>query len=148
MIAEEWLIWLILAAVFAVGEMFTEGFFLIWFAVGAAAASVAALLEVSTPYQWVLFLVVSGVLVLFTRRFADRFTKKQPPGIGADRYVGQTGVILEEVDNLKNTGQVRIGKEEWRADSGTDEVIPVGKRVKVTGLDGTHLVVEPLEEVE
>jgi len=57
-------------------------------------------------------------------------------------------VVLEEIDNIKNTGRVRIDKEEWRADSDTGEVIPVGKRVEVTRLDGTHLVVKTLEEGE
>lgn len=144
---EDWVMWLAVAAILAISEILTEGFFLAWFAIGAAVACVAALFGLSVAWQWGLFLVVSGVLVLFSRRFAERFTGKQPPGIGADRYVGKIGVVLEEVDNLKNVGRVRIDKEEWRADSSTDDIIPVGIRVKVVGLDGTHLVVEPLEEV-
>jgi membrane protein implicated in regulation of membrane protease activity len=148
LMVQEWLIWLIIAAAFAVGEIITEGFFLAWFAIGAASAGLATLLGFSTAWQWGIFIIVSGGLVLISRQIAERVTKKQPPGIGADRYIGKTGVVLEVVDNLKNTGQVRIGKEEWRADSSTDEIIPTGKRVRVTGLDGTHLVVYPLEEVE
>lgn len=134
--------------VFAIGEILSEGFFLAWFAIGAAVASVASLLGLSTAWQWGLFIVISGILVLLSRRFAERFTKAQPPGIGADRYVGKVGVVLEEIDNLKNTGRVRIDKEEWRADSGTNNIISSEVRVKVIGLDGTHLVVVPLEEVE
>ena len=57
-------------------------------------------------------------------------------------------MVTEEIDNLKNTGRVRIGKEEWRADSDTDEVIPQGKTVDVTRVDGTHLVVRLLKEGE
>jgi membrane protein implicated in regulation of membrane protease activity len=139
---------LIIAGVFAIGEILSEGFFLAWFAIGAAVASVAALLGLSTAWQWGLFIVISGILVLLSRRFAERFTKVQPPGIGADRYVGKIGVVLEEIDNLKNIGRVRIDKEEWRADSGTDNIISPDVRVKVVGLDGTHLVVVPIEEVE
>jgi membrane protein implicated in regulation of membrane protease activity len=148
MVIEGWLIWLIIAGVFAIGEILSEGFFLAWFAIGAAVASVAALLGLSTAWQWGLFIVISGILVLLSRRFAERFTKVQPPGIGADRYVGKIGVVLEEIDNLKNIGRVRIDKEEWRADSGTDNIISPDVRVKVVGLDGTHLVVVPIEEVE
>ena len=145
---QDWILWLIVACILAIGEMLTEGFFLAWFSIGAAVACLAALLGGGTAVQWTLFLVISGILVLLSRKIADRFTGLQPPGIGADRYIGKMGVVLEEVDNLKNTGQVRIGKEEWRADSGTDEVIPVETRVKVVGLDGTHLVVNPLKEAE
>ncbi len=56
--------------------------------------------------------------------------------------------MLEEVDNIKNTGRIRMGKEEWRAESDTGEVIPVGKMVEVTRLVGTHVVVKILKEGE
>jgi membrane protein implicated in regulation of membrane protease activity len=85
-------------------------------------------------------------MLAVSRRFADRFSKKQPPGIGADRFIGLKGLVLEEIDNATNTGQVRLQKEEWRADSATGEVIPVGARVEVVRLDGTHLVVKRIEE--
>jgi membrane protein implicated in regulation of membrane protease activity len=90
--------------------------------------------------------VVSGVLFAATRRLAEKFTKKQPPGVGADRFVGKVGVVLEEVNNMKNTGRVRIDKDEWRADSANDEIIPLDARIRVIGLDGTHLVVKLLKE--
>lgn len=141
-----WWIWMIIAALFVIGEIFTAGFFLLWFGIGAAVAGILALLGLGAGWQWGTFIVVSGVLFGVSRRFAERFTKKQPPGIGADRFVGKQGVVLEEIDNVKNTGRVRIEKEEWRADSNTGEVIPVGKMVKVARLDGTHLVVETLKE--
>jgi membrane protein implicated in regulation of membrane protease activity len=57
-------------------------------------------------------------------------------------------VVIEEIDNIKNTGRVRIGRDEWRADSEDDKIIPTGKTVEVTRVDGTHLVVKPKEEVE
>jgi len=143
-----WWIWMVIAALFVIGEIFTAGFFLLWFGIGAAVAGILALLGLGAGWQWGTFIVVSGVLFGVSRRFAERFTKKQPPGIGADRFVGKKGVVLEEVDNVKNTGRVRIDKEEWRADSDTGEVIPVGKMVRVARLDGTHLVVETLKEGE
>ncbi len=148
MIIKIWWIWMALAAVFVVGEMFTAGFFLLWFGVGAAAAGLLALLGLSFPWQLGAFVVVSGVLLAVSRRFADRFSKKQPPGIGADRFIGLKGLVLEEIDNANNTGRVRLQKEEWRADSDGDVVIPVGARVEVVRLDGTHLVVKRIEEKE
>lgn len=141
-----WWLWMGLAAIFAVGEIFTEGFFLLWFAVGAAIAGVLAILGVGAVWQWAAFVVISGVLLAVSRRFAERFTSKQPPGIGADRFIGKRGLVLEEVDDVKNTGRARIDKEEWRADSDTGETIPVGARVEVVRLEGTHLVVRPLRE--
>jgi len=143
-----WWIWMAIAAIFVIGEIFTVGFFLLWFGIGAVAAGILALFGFGASWQWGIFMVVSGVLFALSRRFAERFTKKQPPGIGADRVIGKKGVVLEEIDNIRSTGRVRLGKEEWRADSDTGEVIPVGKRVKVTRLVGTHVVVKILKEGE
>jgi len=141
-----WLVWMVIAAIFVVGEIFTAGFFLLWFGIGAAAAGILAMLDFGAGWQWVTFIVVSGLLFIVSRRFAERITKRQPPGIGADRFIGMKGVVLEEVDNTKNTGRVRIEKEEWRADSDTGEVITVDTRVEVVKLVGTRLIVKTLKE--
>ncbi len=136
-----WWIWLVIAAFFIIAEVFSTGFFILWFGIGAAVAGILALLGVSIVWQWVAFVIVSGVLFIVSRRFAERFTKKQPPGIGADRFVGKIGIVLEEISNVENVGRVRIDKDVWRADSETDVAIPKGTKVIVTRLDGTHLVV-------
>jgi len=146
MIIKIWWIWMIIAAFFVLGEIFTAGFFLLWFGIGAAVAGLLAIFGLSFGWQLGAFVVVSGVLFVVSRRFAERFSKKQPAGIGADRFVGLSGIVLEEIDNDKNTGRVRLKKEEWRADSETGEVIPAGKKVKVTRMDGTHIVVKTLKE--
>ena len=143
-----WLIWMVVAAVFVIGEIFTLGFFLLWFGIGAAVAGILAIFGLGGSWQWGAFAVVSGVLFVVSRRFAERFSKKQPPGIGADRFIDKKGVVLEEVDNIKNSGRIRMGKEEWRAESDTGEVILVGKMVEVTRVVGTHVVVKTLKEGE
>ena len=141
-----WWIWLIIAAVFVVSEIFTAGFFLLWFGIGALLAGLAALAGLSSAWQWSIFVVVSLVLFMVSRRFAERFTKKQPPGIGADRFVGRRGIVLEEINNDQNVGRIRVEKDEWRADSETDEVIPVGTRIEVVRVQGAHAVVKTVEE--
>jgi len=143
-----WYIWMIIAALFVVGEIFTAGFFLLWFGIGAAVAGVLALFGLGHAWQLGAFVLVSGVLFVVSRRFAEKFSKKQPPGIGADRVIGKEGMVLEEIHNVKNTGRVRLKKEEWRADSETGEVILVGNQVEVIRLDGTHLVVKKIKEEE
>lgn len=143
-----WWIWMAIAAFFVVAEIFTMGFFLLWFGIGAAVAGVLALLGLGPGWQLGSFVVISAVLFAVSRSFAERFTKKQPPGVGADRFVCKKGVVIQEIDNMKNTGRVRIGKDEWRADSHADEIIPEGQTVEVTSVDGTHLVVKPVKEGE
>lgn len=146
MVIKIWWIWMIIAAIFVVGEIFTAGFFLFWFGVGAAVAGVLALLGLSFGWQLGAFVVVSLVLFASSRRLAERFSKKQPPGIGADRFLGKQGIVLEDIDNVANSGRVRLDKEEWRADSETEALIPTGTQVEVVRLDGTHLVVKTIEK--
>lgn len=148
MSANIWWLWMILAAFFVVAEIFTAGFFLLWFGVGAGVAGVMALLGLGLSWQLGAFVVVSGALFVVSRRFAEKFTKKQPPGIGADRFIGKEGLVLEEIDHIKNTGRVRLKKEEWRADAESGRVIPAGKLVEVVRMDGTHLVVKQIDEEE
>jgi membrane protein implicated in regulation of membrane protease activity len=137
-----WWIWFILAGLFAIFEIFTAGFFMLWFGIGAAVAGLMAILGVGVIWQWVAFIVISGILIAVSRRFAERITRKQPPGIGADRFIGKIGIVLEDVNNIENVGRVRIDKDEWRADSENEDIIPKGTRVIVTRLDGTHLIVK------
>lgn len=141
-------IWIAVAGAFVIGEMFTAGFFLLWFGVGAAVAGVLAIFGFAPVWQLGAFTVVSGLLVAVSRRFAERFTGKQPPGIGADRLIGKTGAVLEKIDYKKNTGRVRVEREEWRAESHTGEVLPAGVMVTVLRIDGTRLVVRTSKEGE
>ncbi|MCR4437735.1 MAG: NfeD family protein [bacterium] len=141
-----WLVWLFSAALFVVAEIFTSGFFIILFAAGAVVAAVLAYVGLGPAWQWGAFVVISAALVPLSRRLARRMTRAQSPGIGADRLVGQTGVVLQEVDNVANTGMVRVAREEWRASSADDQVLGVGTRVEVLRVEGAHLVVRKQQE--
>jgi len=139
---EMWLIWMILAAIFIVGEIFTAGFFIMWFGIGAAAAGVGALLGLGAGWQLAIFILVSLILVLVSRKFANKITKEQPAGIGASRFVGKKAVVIQEINNDKGTGRVRMDKEEWRAESEDDSIIPVDSHVVTVQIEGTHLIVK------
>ncbi|RKY73612.1 MAG: NfeD family protein [Candidatus Latescibacterota bacterium] len=143
---EVWLIWAVLAAAFLVGEIFTAGFFLLWFGVGAAAAAVLARLGLGASYQWGSFALISGALVVLSRKFAQKVTKEPPEGVGADRVIGKVGVVLERIDPTTDSGRVRVEKEEWRAESQGGSTIEEGERVEVVGVSGTHLIVKRKEE--
>ena len=143
---ELWWVWMILAGVFLIAEIFTAGFFLLWISIGAAAAGVLALLGVGMAGQLIIFILASCILFVFGRRFAERVTVQQPPGIGADRFIDKEGVVLEKIDNVNNTGRIRIGQDEWRASSDTGEIIPEETHVKVVRIDGTRAVVNIIKE--
>jgi membrane protein implicated in regulation of membrane protease activity len=134
------LAWLIVGVVLIIAEMVTPSFFLIWFGIGAVAAAGAAYLRATSTLQWIVFLGSSAALVLCSRLFARRVTPGPPPlRTNIDEYLGETGVVIQRIDPVANTGLIRVKKEEWRADA--DEVIEEGARVEVIGSGGAHLKV-------
>lgn len=139
-------VWLGLAAVLIVGEIFTAGFFMLPFGLGAAVAAGLAFVGAPLIWQWVVFLAVSAVLLLSLRRFADRVTHEPPEKVGVDRLIGKQGVVIEAVEPGDGSGRVRIEREEWRADASGGDTIPEGARVTVERISGTHLVVRAEDE--
>ena len=138
-----WL-WLGSAVVFSFGEVVTAGFFMLPFAAGAAVAFVLALFSVPVGIQWVAFIVISVASLWAVRSFVKHEDEHQPT-VGANRYVGQRALVLEDVDRHSTTGRVRMETEDWRATT-TGELLPAGTEVEVTGVTGSRLIVEPLQE--
>ncbi|MBU1699253.1 MAG: NfeD family protein [Candidatus Eisenbacteria bacterium] len=139
--------WLILAAILIIGEIFTAGFFLLWFGIAAAAAAVTAFLGGGLVFQWIVFILFSGVLWAGSKRFAKRILKNiENDSVGANRFKGLKGMVIEDIDNKRATGMVRIEREEWRAEGVDEDSIPKGTRVEVVDVSGTHLLVKVLVE--
>ena len=136
-------VWAGLAAILIVGEMFTAGFFMLPFGIGAAGAAALNYTGMALGWQWAAFLAISAVLLLSLRRFADRVTHDPPELVGIDRLIGKDGVVIEAIEPGDGTGKVRVEREEWRADSPAGETIPEGARITVERVRGTHLVVRP-----
>jgi membrane protein implicated in regulation of membrane protease activity len=142
---DPWLIWLIAAVVFGVGEILTLGFFLAPFAGGALVAALLTGLGAGTAIGWAVFLVVSVVLLAALRPVA-RSHRTQAPRLrtGTAALVGRTGLVVERIANDEGVGCVRIDGEVWTARSyDDDDVIEAGKRVQVVEIRGaTALVTE------
>ncbi|MBN2224980.1 MAG: NfeD family protein [Deltaproteobacteria bacterium] len=143
---EFWWIWMTAAAVLVVVEILVPGFFFIWFGIGAVAAGVATLLGVGPVGQLGVLTLVSGILLILSRKIAQKITKPQPPGVGADRLKDATGVVIESLDPARNTGMVLIDREEWRATSETGRAITKGTKIQVVRREGTHVIVAVLKE--
>lgn len=137
-------VWVALAVILSVAEIFTAGFFLLPFGIGAA---VAAALEFFAPgsigWQWTAFVGISSLMLVVLRRFADRVTHEPPQKVAGDRLLGRVGVVLSDIERDGAGGMVRVDREEWRASHRGAEVLPAGARVTVLAVEGTRLIVEP-----
>lgn len=142
------IVWAILAALFIIGELFTAGFFLFWFGLAAAVSCVLAILGVGAGWQIAVFVILATVMGALSRRFADSVTKESPVKVASDRAIGKKGLVIERIDTLRDTGEVLVDKEKWRADSKDDVIIEKDAVIKVVGIEGTRLIVKPAEEEE
>jgi membrane protein implicated in regulation of membrane protease activity len=136
-------VWFVAAAVLAVGEMVTAGFFLLPFAIGAAGAAMLALAGVGVPLQLITFAVVSLIALYLIQQFASKDTQGKLIAVGGARYAGAVAIVTETIDRRAGNGSVRMGTETWRATSRTDDLIPAGVEVRVIEVTGVRLVVEP-----
>jgi len=140
---ENWLAWLwvVIAILFTIAEIFTAGFFLICFGLGAAVAAVVAFFGFTPLVQFVTFLVASSIVLLLLRPLAKRLANPYAPAVGIDRLLGKQGIVLETIDPARGVGVVRVNHEPWSADSIDGIPIAVGATVLVVGIEGTHLKV-------
>jgi membrane protein implicated in regulation of membrane protease activity len=140
---EDWLLWLILAIVFGVGEIATLGFFLAPFAGGAAVAAVASAAGVPFVGTLAVFLVIAVILLAALRPLA-RSHKRTPPQIrtGTAALVGKPAMVLERIANDEGVGCVRIDGEVWTARAYMDEeTYEAGTRVQVVEIRGATALV-------
>ena len=143
------IIWLGILAVFLVIEGLTTALTTIWFAGGALAAAVAAGFGAGIVPQLLLFFTVSLVLLFFTRPVALKLMNKDTEKTNVNSLPGKTAVVIQKIDNLAQTGQVRINDIEWLARTPDDNVtIPEGTVVVIKEVHGVRLIVEKKSEAE
>lgn len=143
--------WLGLAVVLIIVEGVTAGLVTIWLVLGALAAWVCALSGLSFVFQLFVFLIVSYVLLVITRPIVKKWLSHKIVKTNADRFIGRTGLVIERIDAVEGSGQVKVGGQIWSAVSRDGCVIELGTKVRINEITGVKLVVshiDNLKEVE
>lgn len=133
------ILWLLLTIVLLIVEAVTVNLVTLWFAVGAFAAMFVSMSSVDPIWQWVVFLAVSILLLIFTRPIALRYIKKAPTN--ADSAIGKIGIVTEKIDNIAATGRVKLDGNSWAARSQDESIIEEGAEVQVKEIQGVRLIV-------
>ena len=135
-------VWLLLLVILVAGEAITVGLTFIWFAVGAMGGLLTAVLGGEIWLQVVVFLLLSAVTLILVRPAA---AKLLTPGISptnADRVLSQIALVTEEINNIAETGQVKLFGQVWTARSENGDVIPVQSRVRILRIEGVKVFVK------
>lgn len=135
-------VWLVAMVVLLIVEAIVPGLVSIWFAIGALAALIAALLNAPLWLQVVWFLAVSVATLVLTRPLAQRYVNSRVQPTNADALIGRDCVVTEDIDNLAGTGAVKIGGKVWTARAEDEnEKYAQGDVVKAVRIEGVKLIV-------
>lgn len=142
------LIWILIAVIFAVIEGFTMGLTTIWFTVGGVGACIIALLGGPLLLQIAVFLIISIILLYFTRPLAEKRLKIGHEKNNIDLMIGKTCMVTETIEPY-HTGQVKLNGLVWTAIAKDNkEILTKGELVKIVKIEGVKLIVERMKGEE
>ena len=136
--------WLVTLFILVIIEVFTMGLTTIWFAGGSLVAALAAAVGLPVYIQVPLFLIVSILMLIFTRPIALKYFNKEVTHTNAESLVGQQAIVTTAINNLKAEGQAVVNGQEWTARSIQNGLnIDQGTVVEICGINGVKLIVRP-----
>lgn len=134
--------WILLIVALVIIEAVTVQLVTIWFAVGAVGGLIASAFNLDIRIQILIFVTVSAITLLATRPLVKRVTKTIKEPTNADRFIGQTAVVTEPIDNIHGKGAVTVGGLEWTARTVDGATVEKDALVTVEKIDGAKLIVK------
>lgn len=138
------IIWAAAIIAFGVLEAVTAQLVSIWFVIGAIGAFIAALFDASVTVQVIIFIAVTIIALIVTRPLVKKFVHPKKQATNADRVINQKGIVVEEINNLKATGQVKVDGKVWSARSADNSIIDVNEEIIIKEISGVKLIVEKI----
>jgi membrane protein implicated in regulation of membrane protease activity len=142
-----WVLWCILGAILIVAEIFTSGFVLFWFGIGALAAAFAGLIGIdSLVIQFLIFAGVSSALTAASRTIFINYFSRERTGdslrSGVDALPGKIGTVVSSSKGALNEGAVKVYGSTWTAYPAPGEApLEAGERVSVDRIEGASIYV-------
>ena len=142
-----WILWAVLGAILIVAEIFTSGFVLLWFGIGALAAAFAGLVGVdSLVIQFMIFAVVSIALTAASRTIFLNYFSREKTGdslrSGVDALPGKIGTVVSSSRGALHEGAVKVFGSTWTAYPAPGEApLEAGERVCVESIEGASIYV-------
>ncbi len=147
-----WIAWVILGLILVVAEVFTSGFVLLWFGIGALAAAFIAIIGIdSLALQFLVFAVVSVALTAASRTIFVNYFSREKTGdslrTGMDSLPGKIGTVVSSSRGALNEGAVKVFGSTWTAyPAAGEEPLEAGERVCVEKMEGASLYVRRVDQ--
>jgi membrane protein implicated in regulation of membrane protease activity len=144
-----WILWSVLGVILIIAEIFTLGFVLFWFGIGAFAAALAGFLGFGFAVQFIVFAVVSIALTAMSRTiFANYFshTEENLYKTGIDALPGKIGTVTSPSSGALKEGAVKVFGSTWTAFPIDGETSLIeGEKVEVVSVKGSSIYVRRAE---
>ena len=143
-----WILWLVLGVGLIIAEIFTLGFVLLWFGIGAIVAAVVGMLGGGFLLQFLAFAIVSIALTAMSRTiFANYFLLDDNERMksGVESLPGKIGTVTTASKGAMQEGAVKVFGSTWTAfpvDGDMDLV--EGEKVEVVEVKGSSIYVRPV----
>lgn len=147
-----WILWCVLGLALIVAEVFTSGFVLLWFGIGALAAAFAGLVGIdSLAVQFMIFATVSIGLTAASRTIFVNYFSRERTGdslrSGADALPGKIGTVVSSSRGALNEGAVKVFGSTWTAYPAEGESpLEAGERVRVESIEGASIYVRRVDQ--
>lgn len=146
-----WILWSVLGAILIVAEIFTSGFVLLWFGIGALAAALLAIVGIdSLAIQFLVFALVSTCLTAASRTIFINYFSREKTGqslrSGVDALPGKIGTVVSSSRGALREGAVKVFGSTWTAyPAPGEEPLEAGERVCVESIEGASIYVRRIE---
>ncbi len=137
-----WQFWLIVAGLFFVGEIFTLGFLIFWFGIGALFAMIVSFFTTNIIIQTTVFLITSTIFILATKPLVKKFVDVKKTNTNVFSIIGKKALVIKDIDPIHSSGQIKLNGEVWSAETENDEIIKEGSEVEVLKINGVKAIVK------
>src|SRR2546429_6746188 len=147
-----WILWCLLGAILIVAEVFTSGFVLLWFGIGALAAALAGIVGINNlGIQFLIFAAVSIGLTAASRTIFVNYFSREKTGhslrTGVDSLPGKIGTVVSSSRGAMQEGAVKVFGSTWTAYPAAGELpLEAGERVRVESIEGSSIYVRSISE--
>ena len=144
MIFEAWHIWVILAILLLIIEIFTITFLSASVAFGCLIAALASYMHFDLDYQLIAFSIGSATAFFGARPFMKKYAYRGGEDVktNMEALIGQIGRVDEDIDPRTGTGRIIVAGDDWKAEALSNQFIGKGERVRVVSVQSVTLIVE------
>ncbi|MBR5807221.1 MAG: NfeD family protein [Alistipes sp.] len=143
---EVWHIWVIVALIFVIVEIFTSGFAVMCISFGCLFGAAASALDWDVKWQLLAFAIGTVLAFMTVRPLVYKFFYKKSHEVktNADALVGRRAVATERIEGELHPGRVKVDGDDWKAVSLGAEPIEVGDAVEITAINSVILTVKKI----